>query len=66
MAKYKVLEGSHVVSNEPLVVVDRGDVFESERDLVERFGSNKFELVGVEAASAPKLEVEPKKGDKAK
>lgn len=64
MAKFKILAGSHVVSNDPMVTAGVGEIVESELDLVERFGSNKFELV--EAASAAKPEAEPKKGDKAK
>jgi len=62
MARFKILAGSHVVSNEPLVVAGVGEVVESDLDLVERFGSNKFEEVGVEAA--PALKAVAKKGDK--
>lgn len=60
MAKYKVLEGSHVVSNDPLVVVSRGDVFDSERDVVAVFGDQKFAKVEDSAVAE-----EPKKKGKA-
>jgi hypothetical protein len=61
MAKYKVLDGSHVVSNEPLVVVGRGEVFESDRDVIAAFGDQKFAKVEDSvAADEPK-----KKGAKA-
>lgn len=62
MAKFKILAGSHVVSNDPMVTAGVGEVVESDLDLVERFGSNKFELVEAEAAAAPKAVA--KKGDK--
>jgi len=59
MAKYELLEGSHVVQNEPLVFASKGEVVESDRDLVAIFGEQKFKLV--EGDKKP----EPKKGAKA-
>jgi hypothetical protein len=65
MAKYKVLDGSHVVSNEPLEVVGKGSIVESAVDLVAKFGDNKFQLVAADSEVAPQ-EGESKKGAKAK
>ena len=45
MAKYELLVGSHVISGEPLEVVQAPAVVESDRDLVAAFGSEKFKLV---------------------
>lgn len=68
MAHYKVLVGSHVASNDPLVVVGRGEVFESSVDVVAVFGSDKFQLVDapVAAVEVAPQEGESKKGSKAK
>jgi uncharacterized Fe-S cluster-containing radical SAM superfamily protein len=61
MAKYKVLEGVHVVSNEPLVMASVGEIVDSDRDLVAVFGDQKFAKVEDSvAADEPK-----KKGPKA-
>lgn len=65
MPKFKVLDGSHVVSNEPLTFANKGDVVESEVDLAAKFGSNKFEPVSASPEVAPQ-EGESKKGAKAK
>lgn len=64
MPKFKLLDGSHVVSNEPLTFANRGEIVESEVDLVAKFGSNKFELVEAPQEVAPKDE-KGKKGAKA-
>ena len=45
MAKFSLLVGSHVVSSEPLEIVQAPAVVESDRDLVAVFGSEKFKLV---------------------
>lgn len=68
MAKYKLLEGSHVVSNEPLEVVGKGSIVESAVDLVAKFGDNKFQLVEADpvASEVAPQEGESKKGAKAK
>lgn len=58
MAKFKLLDGSHVVSNEPLVVVSKGEIVESESDLVAKFGSNKFEHIADDKPVAPKAKAE--------
>jgi hypothetical protein len=59
MAKYELLEGSHLVSDTPMVVASKGEVVESDRDLVAIFGEQKFKLV--EGDKKP----EAKKGAKA-
>ena len=68
MAHYKVLVGSHVASNDPLVVVGRGEVFESSVDVVAVFGRDKFQLVDAPAVAVEvaSQEGEGKKGSKAK
>jgi hypothetical protein len=53
--RFEVLEGSHVVNNEPIETVDKGGVVETEVDLAAKFGSNKFKYLG---------DVEPVKADK--
>lgn len=45
MAKYKLLAGKHVISFDPVVKAEPGDVVESDRDLVSLFGETKFELI---------------------
>jgi hypothetical protein len=59
MAKFEVLDGSHVVQQEPMHIASKGEVVESDRDLVAIFGEQKFKLV--EGDKKP----EPKKGGKA-
>ncbi len=59
MASYELLEGSHLVSDAPMVVASKGEIVESDRDLVAVFGAQKFKLV--EGEKKP----EPKKGGKA-
>jgi hypothetical protein len=59
MASYELLEGSHVIQNEPVSFASKGDIVESDRDLVAVFGKQKFKLV--EGEKKP----EPKKGGKA-
>lgn len=59
MAKYELLEGSHVIHNEPVLFAAKGDIVESDRDLVAVFGEQKFRLV--EGDKKPEL----KKGGKA-
>jgi hypothetical protein len=54
-----LLEGSHVIQNEPVSFASKGDIVESDRDLVAVFGKQKFKLV--EGEKKP----EPKKGGKA-
>ena len=68
MAKYELLEGSHVIQNEPVSFAVKGDLVESDRDLVAVFGKQKFKLAEVE--KKPELvegekKPEPKKGGKA-
>lgn len=45
MAKFQVLAGKHYVSLEPVQVARKGDVVESDRDLVALFGDEKFRRV---------------------
>lgn len=65
MAKFQVLAGKHYVSLEPLHVARQGDVVESDRDLVEVFGSEKFRRVE-EAPQVADARVEDDKADAAK
>jgi len=44
--RFEVLEGSHVVNNEPMETVGKGGIVETEVDLAEKFGSNKFKYLG--------------------
>jgi hypothetical protein len=60
--RFEILDGSHVVSNDPLQVATQGDIVESEVNLAEKFGENKFKLVGEVQASA---KADAKKGGKA-
>lgn len=53
--RFEVLEGSHVVNNDPIETVNKGGVVETEVDLVAKFGDNKFKYLG---------DVEPVKADK--
>jgi hypothetical protein len=59
MARYEILDGSHVVQSEPMHIASKGEVVESDRDLVAIFGEQKFKLV--EGDKKP----EAKKGAKA-
>jgi hypothetical protein len=52
--KYKILNGTHRHDGTNLT---KGQIVESERDLVDAFGAEKFELVG---GSAPEPTVEKK------
>lgn len=58
MAKFRLLDGSHVVSNEPLKLVSKGEIVESDSDLAAKFGSNKFEPVADDKPVAPKAKAE--------
>lgn len=53
--RFEVLEGSHVVNNDPIETVNKGGVVETEVDLVAKFGDTKFKYLG---------DVEPVKADK--
>lgn len=52
--RFEVLEGSHVVNNDPMETINKGGVVETEVDLVAKFGDNKFKYLG---------DVEPAKAD---
>lgn len=53
MAKYRVLKGAHALPNPeptednmaPVILRGRGQIVESDKDLVKKFGADKFELV---------------------
>lgn len=61
MAKFKLLAGRHVISVEPLVKAQEGDVVESDRDLVALFGNTKFELLPEEKAPVVSQNAAPAK-----
>lgn len=51
--RFEVLEGSHVVNNDPIEFVSKGGVVETEIDLAAKFGESKFKYLGdVESTKA--------------
>jgi hypothetical protein len=61
MAKFRLLAGKHVISTDPLTKAVPGDIVESDKNLVELFGDNKFELVAEAATDVSESVVESTK-----